>query len=107
VSGGLKALLEQTTPESERLRRTRGYLTTAHVAARVGLEESSVRRLARAGLFPGARRTSPGRNAHWLIPPAAVEDFLRRTEVVPEDGYDEQDGQDGPRPRRAGGGCSS
>jgi hypothetical protein len=59
-------------------------LTTTDVAARLGYSEAQVRRMCEAGRFdgdavtgvPGAYRAGVG--AHWRIPVAAVELFMRR-----------------------------
>ena len=49
-------------------------LTTAAVAARLGISEGRVRRLAAAGRFPGATRFG---ERSWAIPEAAVRRFRR------------------------------
>jgi hypothetical protein len=57
-------------------------LTAGQAAGRLGLEVTTVKRHLRAGLFPGAYKSGPGRNAHWRVPPAAVEAF--KTAMTPE-----------------------
>lgn len=55
-------------------------LSTAEVASRLNVHETTVQRWVRLGYFPGARKKGPARNSPYVIPNAAVEAFVEQQE---------------------------
>lgn len=52
-------------------------IKTAEAATRLGVSESTVLRLIRDGLLPGARMIGRGQGKAWLIPARSVEKYAR------------------------------
>jgi hypothetical protein len=63
--------------------KSKGMLTSAEVAERLGAAHSSVNQWARAGRFRGARRIEIPGGHYWLIPELALEGFAIRSRGRP------------------------
>ncbi|MCB0173885.1 MAG: helix-turn-helix domain-containing protein [Anaerolineae bacterium] len=64
----------------------KGYLKTAEVAERFGVDPRTILRWVKSGYFPGSKKLNPmARNSPLLIPEQSVQAFEeKQTEVVSE-----------------------
>ena len=59
-------------------------LTASQVCEVLGISPDTLKRLNKAGEFPGAMRATPRPTGHWRIPEKSLEDYLKRNAVIPE-----------------------
>jgi predicted site-specific integrase-resolvase len=61
------------------------WMKTSEIAKLLGVHVTTVADWVKAGYFPGAQKNNPfAKNAHYRVPRASVEVFMKARELTPE-----------------------